>query len=88
VNTSVRDLGKKELTFYFADYISPHVEQVYLAMQENIVPVTSDYDTFPYVLFRRHSLPEARKNRFTERYIFTSNEFNILNVILSREEGM
>jgi hypothetical protein len=55
---------------------------------ENIVPVTSDYDTFPYVLFRSHSLPEARKNRFTERYMFTSNEFNILNVILSREEGI
>lgn len=53
---------------------------------ENVIPVTSDYDTFPYVLFRSHSLPEARKNRFTERYMFTSNEFNILNVILSREE--
>jgi hypothetical protein len=57
---------------------------------ENVLPVNADYDTFPYVLFRSHSLPEARKNRFTERYMFTSNEFNILNVILSREdeEGM
>jgi hypothetical protein len=53
---------------------------------ENVVPVASDYDTFPYVLFRSHSLPETRKNRFTERYMFTSNDFNILNVILSREE--
>lgn len=52
---------------------------------DNLLPVTSDYGAFPYVLFRSHSLPEARKNRFTERYMFTSNEFNILNVILSRE---
>lgn len=53
---------------------------------DNVLPVSADYSQFPFLLFRSASLREARKNMFTSRYLLTSNEFNILNVILSRDE--
>lgn len=53
---------------------------------DNVLPVSANYSQFPYILFRSSSLREARRNMFTSRYLLTSNEFNILNIILSRDD--
>lgn len=53
---------------------------------DNVLPVSADYSQFPYILFRSSSLREARRNMFTSRYLLTSNEFTLLNIILSRDD--
>jgi Helicase conserved C-terminal domain len=51
----------------------------------NILPIGDKYRDFPFVVFRSYSLEEIRKKSFTDKYLLTSNELNVLNLILSRE---
>ncbi len=51
----------------------------------NILPIGHKYQDFPFVVFRSYSLEEVRQKIFTGKYILSSNELNILNLILSQE---
>ncbi len=51
----------------------------------NILPISDKYREFPFVVFRSYSLKEMRKKYFTNKYLLTSNELNVLNLILSKD---
>ncbi|BAZ49829.1 helicase-like protein [Nostoc sp. NIES-4103] len=53
---------------------------------DNILPIGSQYGEFPFIVFRSYSLGEIRDKLFTDKQILTSNELNILNLILSQED--
>jgi Helicase conserved C-terminal domain len=50
----------------------------------NILPIGLNYKEFPFVIFRSYSLKEARRKIFTDKYLLSSHELNVLNLILSR----
>jgi hypothetical protein len=51
----------------------------------NVLPIGDRYRDFPFVVFRSYSLEAMRKKIFTQKYLLTSNELNVLNLILSKE---
>jgi len=51
----------------------------------NILPIGHNYQDFPFVIFRSYSLKEVRRKIFTDKYLLSSNELNVLNLILSQE---
>jgi len=51
----------------------------------NILPIGHQYQEFPFVVFRSYSLAEIRQKIFTDKYLLTSNELNVLNLILAKE---
>lgn len=50
---------------------------------DSFLPLGENYGEFPFVIFRSFNLAEARQRMFTDKYLFTSHEFNILNMLLS-----
>ncbi|MBF2064261.1 MAG: helicase [Calothrix sp. C42_A2020_038] len=50
----------------------------------NILPIGLDYQDFPFVVFRSYSLKETRQKIFTDKYLLSSHELNLLNLILSK----
>jgi hypothetical protein len=40
----------------------------------------------PFLVLRSYSLKETRYKMFTDRYLLTFNAFNVLNMLLSKEE--
>ncbi len=67
----------------FRDILATYIRSVYPV--NNILPIGDGYREFPFVLFRSYSLEEIRKKSFTDKYLLTSNELNVLNLILSKE---
>ena len=59
----------------------------YLYPSYNTLPIGRTYKEFPFVVFRSYSLAEMREKIYSDNYVFTSNELNILNLILSRVEN-
>ncbi len=57
-----------------------------LCPADSILPIGSSYEEFPFIVFRSLNLGEARRKMFTDKYLFMSHEFNILNMLLSRGE--
>jgi hypothetical protein len=53
---------------------------------EGMLPIGPHYAEFPWILFRSHSLLGLRQRLFTGRQLLASAAFNVLNLILSREE--
>lgn len=51
---------------------------------DGFLPIGKNYKTFPFVLFRSFQLGETRQKIFTEKYLFSSQEFNIINMLLSQ----
>ena len=51
----------------------------------NVLPVAANFESFPYAVFRSYGFQEARQKLFTDRYLLASTEFNVLNMILSKE---
>jgi hypothetical protein len=51
-----------------------------------VLPIGDRYREFPFIVFRCFSLQEARHKLFTDSYLFTSNELNVLNMLLSAKE--
>lgn len=47
------------------------------------LPIGLTYGKFPFLLFTCYSLKEIRKKMFTDRHLLTSNELNVINLILS-----
>ncbi|MBE9104327.1 hypothetical protein IQ229_05040, partial [Nostoc cf. edaphicum LEGE 07299] len=71
-NVSLRDI--------LARYVST------LALAYNILPIDSNYQNIPYVVFNSGAMDKLGKNLFNENQIFQSKEMNILNLILSQED--
>ncbi|MEH2093463.1 helicase-related protein [Nostoc sp.] len=71
-NLSLRDI--------LARYVST------LALAYNILPIDSNYQNIPYVVFNSGAMDKLGKNLFNENQIFQSKEMNILNLILSQED--
>ncbi len=67
----------------FRNILATYIRLLYPV--NNILPIGDGYREFPFVLFRSYSLGEIRKKSFTDKYLLTSNELNVLNLILSKE---
>ena len=67
----------------FRNILAAYIRMLYPV--SNILPIGNKYKDFPFVVFRSYSLEEIRKKSFTDKYLLTSNELNILNLILSQE---
>jgi hypothetical protein len=53
---------------------------------DSMLPIGNNYDDFPFLVFRSLNLGEARNKMFTGKYLFMSQEMNIINMLLSSEE--
>lgn len=53
---------------------------------DSTLPIGDNYDDFPFVIFRSQNLGEARNKMFTGKYLFMSQEMNIINMLLSSDE--
>ncbi|MBW4669022.1 MAG: helicase [Cyanomargarita calcarea GSE-NOS-MK-12-04C] len=67
----------------FRDILSAYTRLLYPV--GNILPIGHNYKDFPFVVFRSYSLEEMRQKVFTMKYLLSSNELNILNLILCRD---
>jgi hypothetical protein len=65
----------------FRDLLIGYVYSLYPA--DSFLPIGSSYGKFPFVIFRSYNLGEFRKKPFIDRYLLTSTELNVLNLILS-----
>ncbi|GAA6622553.1 helicase-related protein [Scytonema sp. NUACC26] len=68
---------------YFRDILATYIRTLYPV--GNIFPIGHNYQDFPFVVFRSYSLEEMRQKIFTDKYLLSSNELNVLNLILSKE---
>ncbi len=68
----------------FRDILARYVYS--LALAYNILPIDSNYQNIPYVVFNSGAMDKLGKSLFNENQIFQSKEMNILNLILSQEE--
>jgi hypothetical protein len=66
----------------FRDILAQYVYT--LALAYNILPIDSNYQNIPYVVFNSTAMDKMRKSLFNENQIFQSKEMNILNLILSQ----
>ncbi|BAZ12034.1 helicase-like protein [Calothrix sp. NIES-4071] len=68
----------------FRDILARYVYT--LALAHNILPIDSNYQNIPYVVFNSGAIDKLGKNIFNENKLFQSKEMNILNLILSQED--
>ena len=68
----------------FRDILATYIRLLYPV--NNVLPIGDKYRDFPFVLFRSYSLAEMRKKIFMDKYLLTSNELNVLNLILYKNE--
>ena len=69
----------------FRTLLSRYVHYLYPAY--NTLPIGRKYREFPFLLFRSYSLEQMRENVFSDRYLLTSNELNVLNLILCKNDS-
>jgi citrate lyase gamma subunit len=67
----------------FRDILKAYIRLIYPVM--NLLPIGDNYQEFPFLLFRSYSLKELRTKIFTDRYFLTSNDLNILNLMLFKD---
>ena len=65
----------------FRDILARYIRSSYSV--GNILPIGLHYKEFPFVVFRSYSLKETRQKIFTDKYLLSSHELNVLNLILS-----
>lgn len=68
----------------FRDILAKYVQTLSLA--HNIIPIDSNYQNIPYVVFNSGAMDKLGKSLFDENQLFQSKEMNILNLILSQED--
>lgn len=68
----------------FRDILTRFVQTLSLA--HNIIPIDSNYQNIPYVVFNSGAMDKLGKSLFDENQLFQSKEMNILNLILSQED--
>jgi hypothetical protein len=64
----------------FRQILNSYIRQLYPC--DRVLPIGDRYQEFPFLIFRSYSLQQMRSKCFTDRYLLTSNELNILNLIL------
>ncbi|MUG99374.1 helicase [Scytonema sp. UIC 10036] len=67
----------------FREILATYIRTLYSV--GNIFPIGHNYQDFPFVVFRSYSLEEMRQKIFTDKYLLSSNELNVINLILSKE---
>ena len=69
----------------FRDILATYIRLLYPV--GNVLPIGYNYHSFPFVVFRSYCLEEVRRKIFTDKYLFSSHELNVLNLILCKPEG-
>ena len=69
---------------HFRDILGSYVHILYPA--DKTLPIGYRYRDFPFVVFASFNLEEIREKAFSDKYLLTSTELNVLNLILSRQE--
>ncbi|WP_293127631.1 helicase-related protein [Microcoleus sp. bin38.metabat.b11b12b14.051] len=67
----------------FRDILSAYVRSTYPI--DSVMPIGHKYHEFPFIVFRSYSLEQSREKMFTDKYLLSSNELNVLNLILSKK---
>jgi hypothetical protein len=68
---------------HFRDILTAYVRALYPV--GNVLPIGHKYHEFPFIVFRSYSLEQSREKIFTDKYLLSSNELNVLNLILSEQ---
>lgn len=68
----------------FRNILATYIHNLYPA--DHTLPIGYRYRNFPFVVFRSYSLEQMREKIYTDRYLLTSNELNVLNLILSQKD--
>ncbi|TAH18610.1 MAG: helicase, partial [Oscillatoriales cyanobacterium] len=66
----------------FRDILSAYMRAMYPV--DSVMPIGHKYKDFPFIVFRSYSLEQSRSKMFTDKYLMSSNELNVLNLILSK----
>lgn len=66
----------------FRDILSAYMREMYPV--DSVMPIGHKYQDFPFIVFRSYSLEQSRAKMFTDKYLMSSNELNVLNLILSK----
>jgi hypothetical protein len=67
----------------FRDILSAYMRSLYPV--DSVMPIGHKYQDFPFIVFRSYSLEQSRSKMFTDKYLLSSNELNVLNLILSKD---
>lgn len=67
----------------FRDILATYIHHLYPA--DKTLPIGYKYKDFPFVVFNSYSLAQMRNKIFTDKYLLTSNELNVLNLLLSKD---
>ncbi|MEZ2236306.1 helicase-related protein [Microcoleus sp.] len=67
----------------FRDILSAYMRAMYPV--DSVMPIGHKYQDFPFIVFRSYSLEQSRAKMFTDKYLMSSNELNVLNLILSKD---
>lgn len=70
-------------TLRFRDILATYIHHLYPA--DKTLPIGYKYKDFPFVVFNSYSLAQMRNKIFTDKYLLTSNELNVLNLLLSKD---
>ncbi len=74
--------GEESENAPFRDILSAYIRSLYPA--GDILPIGCNYKEFPFIIFRCYSFAEMRNKIFTDKYLLSSNELNVLNLILAK----
>ncbi|MDJ0845675.1 MAG: helicase-related protein, partial [Crocosphaera sp.] len=69
--------------YSFKDILTLYLRSLYPV--SSLLPIGSQYEKFPFMIFRSYSLNELRYKLFTDKYLLNSNEINILSLILAKK---
>jgi len=84
-------LGDIMAEYFQSGVVEPEKQEFRLLLKEylrqlypsdNLLPIGDRYREFPFLIFRSYSLQQMRSKLFTSHYLITSNELNLLNLIL------
>ncbi|TAF32533.1 MAG: helicase [Oscillatoriales cyanobacterium] len=67
----------------FREILSAYMRAMYPV--DSVMPIGHKYQDFPFIVFRSYSLEQSRAKMFTDKYLLSSNELNVLNLILSKD---
>jgi hypothetical protein len=70
----------------FRDILSAYMREMYPV--DSVMPIGHKYQDFPFIVFRSYSLEQSRAKMFTDKYLLSSNELNVLNLILSKDANI
>jgi hypothetical protein len=67
----------------FREILEAYVRSTYPI--DSVMPIGHKYREFPFIVFRSYSLEQSREKMFADKYLLSSNELNVLNLILSKQ---